>query len=157
MSKQVSDSIQISDSIIEHWRRGVGHFNQGLYWEAHQGWEKDWIRLPFPVKQHVQALIISCGVFCHLKKGRKEPALALCRLAQLRWVEAGPFELWTPGTLPVLTILGLPALIHQIQVGLEERGQQLFTPIVGGLDPWKQSWEAEALHLRAELHVKGSQ
>ncbi len=133
---------------MDHWRRGIACFNQGQYWEAHHGWEKDWNRLPSPAKEEVQALILSCGVFYHLQKEHPAPALALCRLAQERWREgalraANEFEFQ-----PRIDVPGLRGLIDRIRSELAEPEVAWGSVPASG---WVEKWQAQAEALRATL------
>ena len=74
----VDESVE-SDSVSQSWKAGIEEFNQGRYWHAHEGWEKGWTQLPAPFKEHIQALIMACGMFVHLEKSRPGPAYALCK------------------------------------------------------------------------------
>lgn len=67
---------------------GAEHFNQGLFFEAHEDWEKGWNKLPMPDRPQVQAAIMACGFFVLVEKSRFEPALRLAKLAIDRFAEA---------------------------------------------------------------------
>jgi hypothetical protein len=65
------------NSKLENWKAGIDHFNSGRYWEAHEAWERDWLRLPREEKLHIQILIQVAGVFFLLEKGRSRGARSL--------------------------------------------------------------------------------
>jgi hypothetical protein len=69
------------NSKIENWKAGIDHFNSGRYWEAHEAWERDWLRLPVAEKLHIQILIQVAGVFFLLEKGRSRGARSLLATA----------------------------------------------------------------------------
>jgi hypothetical protein len=83
------------NSKLENWKAGIDHFNSGHYWEAHEAWERDWLKLPQAEKLHIQILIQAAGVFFLLEKGRTRGARSLLstaiakmqQLAQLGGVE----------------------------------------------------------------------
>ena len=93
-------------------------------------------------------MILSCGVFYHLQKGRPAPALALCLLAQERWREGALRRASGVGVQPRIDVPGIRALIDRIRSGLaESAGAQ-------GGDPasvWVEKWQSLAEALRATL------
>ena len=73
----VDESVESDSMSQEHWKAGIKDFNQGRFWHAHESWEKGWNRLPPPLKDYIQALIMACGMFVHLEKSKAGPAQAL--------------------------------------------------------------------------------
>jgi hypothetical protein len=72
------------NSKLENWKAGIDHFNSGRYWEAHEAWERDWLRLPREEKLHIQILIQVAGIFFLLEKGRLQGARSLLATAMLK-------------------------------------------------------------------------
>src|SRR4051794_9387996 len=71
-----------STLLLEAWHEGVEHYNAGRFWEAHESWERGWVRLAEPERSWVQAWIQIAGAH-HLRlKGRLTPSLALVRRAR---------------------------------------------------------------------------
>jgi hypothetical protein len=66
------------EDLLSAWRQGIAEFNEGRYWNAHEYWERGWVRLSEPQKTYIQALIQVAAVFYLLEKGRERPARALC-------------------------------------------------------------------------------
>lgn len=58
-------------------KEGACFFNQKKYFEAHESWEKIWRMAEEPEKTYLKALILTCGVFIHLKNEKYNPALRL--------------------------------------------------------------------------------
>ena len=83
----VDEGVESDSMSQEHWKAGIEDFNQGRFWHAHESWEKGWNRLPPPLKDYIQALIMACGMFVHLEKSKAGPARAL-RLRSLELFEA---------------------------------------------------------------------
>jgi hypothetical protein len=70
-----------SDALLDSWKEGIEHFNSRRFWEAHEAWERGWLKLPRVQKLHVQTLIQTAGVFDLVKRGRPQAALRLAKLA----------------------------------------------------------------------------
>ena len=58
-------------------------FNAQLFFEAHEALEVLWLPQRGQIKDHFyKGLIQFAGVFVHVQKGRRDPALALLRLSE---------------------------------------------------------------------------
>lgn len=79
---------RLDEKQIQALRAGSECFNQGLYFQAHEAWERQWRKLPAPDQPQVQAAILTCGFFILIGKQRFEPALRLAQLAMDRFAEA---------------------------------------------------------------------
>jgi hypothetical protein len=49
--------------------RGIGQFNDGYFFEAHETWEELWLPSPWPARQFLQGLIQIAAAFVHLMRG----------------------------------------------------------------------------------------
>lgn len=90
---------------FKHLQSGADLFNRGLFFEAHEDWEKGWRKLPLPDRPQVQAAILFCGVFVLIEKERFEPAARLAKLGIDRFAEAAAATTLY-GSPPVLVIPG---------------------------------------------------
>lgn len=66
---------------MENLRLGIEYFNQGKYWEAHEAWELEWLKLQGSEKIYLQAMIQVAAMGVLLQKGRSEPARRLVQSA----------------------------------------------------------------------------
>src|SRR6185437_14089161 len=66
---------------LQDWQEGIEHFNQRLFWEAHEAWERGWLALPPAEKLHIQSLIQAAGAMHLIGVGRFEPAQKLAASA----------------------------------------------------------------------------
>jgi hypothetical protein len=112
-----------SAELLKSWRLGVEHFNAGRYWDAHEAWERGWVKLPPKEKLHVQSLIQGAAVFHLLEKGRISGAKslttsALAKLQLLR--DRGGVD----AIYPRIEIPGLEAVLKSIGDALS-RGADL--------------------------------
>lgn len=73
---------------LSDWQEGVEHFNAQRFWEAHEAWERGWLKLPPKEKTHIQICIQGAGVFYLIEKGRLRGAhsLALAALGKMAWI-----------------------------------------------------------------------
>jgi|GEM_PF-2230463 len=62
-----------------NWQIGIELFNEGKFWEAHECFEQDWLKLPEPSRTQIQAVIQVAAVFYLFEKGRSRPALSLSK------------------------------------------------------------------------------
>ena len=69
-------------------RKGVEHFNERLFYEAHEFWEEIWHARNGSEKVFFQGLILLAGAGVHYQKQRSEPAKRLLKLAQIRFNES---------------------------------------------------------------------
>jgi predicted metal-dependent hydrolase len=68
---------------------GVGHFNRGEYFEAHEVWEDWWADCPAAERRFAQALIQAAVAVYHYGRGNAAGAARLCRSGR-RYME--PFR-----------------------------------------------------------------
>ena len=118
----------IASDILKAWDEGILHFNNQLYWEAHESWEFKWKSLPQVHQKNLQALIQAAAVLVHLQKGNLDPARRLARSALLKWnealdmglahlqtkVEIPAFELWLQNFLDHPTVNSFSEAKHLI-------------------------------------------
>ena len=54
---------------------GVRLFNEGRYWDAHEAWERIWVRLPKGAaeRRFCQGLILLAAAFLHRERARSAP------------------------------------------------------------------------------------
>lgn len=57
--------------------KGVERFNDGKYWDAHESWERLWLRASPPMKQFLQGLIQLAAAYHHVRRGTLPGALRL--------------------------------------------------------------------------------
>ncbi len=70
---------------------GLECYRRGEFFEAHEHWEGEWLRLEEPEKSFLQALIQTAAAFHHYKSGNPAGAASLLRRA-LRRLEACPAQ-----------------------------------------------------------------
>lgn len=102
---------------LKAWNDGIECFNQGRWWHAHEGWEKDWTRLPSTHKDHLQALIMGCGVLIHLAGDRRDPARRLCLRALELFAASGAHVLRLAP--PYVAVPGFEEFLKDIRAGFE--------------------------------------
>jgi hypothetical protein len=91
---------------LSDWQEGVDHFNSLRFWDAHEAWERGWLKLPPKEKTHIQICIQGAGVFYLIEKGRLRGAhsLAQAALGKMAWIrEQGGID----STFPRVEIPGL--------------------------------------------------
>lgn len=121
-------------------REGAALFNEGRFFEAHEAWEKDWRKIPEPDRQQTQAMILVCGVFVLIEKGRLDPAKRLALLALERFAEASAQS----------KLLGLRTMLEAPEV--EERLTRILAAFgVGESDPGHYSQYIVGLRVRVNL------
>jgi predicted metal-dependent hydrolase len=65
-------------------------FNRGEYFEAHEVLENLWLGLRrSPIGDFYKGLIQLAGAFVHVRKGRREPAISLLKLARRNLAKYG--------------------------------------------------------------------
>jgi len=47
---------------------GIEQYNSGYFFEAHETWEKLWLRSPWPFREFLQGMIQLAAAFVHLKR-----------------------------------------------------------------------------------------
>jgi hypothetical protein len=104
--------------VYEAYEEGAALFNQGLFFEAHEAWEKGWMRLPDPDRAQTQAAILVCGVFVLVNKGRLPPAIRLIRRALERFSEAHA-QSKLLGLQPALEIPGVEDRLLKLLAALQ--------------------------------------
>lgn len=69
-----------------NFHRGVGLFNQGSFWEAHEAWEAVWLRHPEDGRFFIQGLIQLAAAYHQLRRRIHRGFLIHLRRAQERLV-----------------------------------------------------------------------
>lgn len=69
---------------------GLGLYNSGEYFEAHEAWETVWLAATEPQRTFLQALIQITAAFEHLK--RNDNRLGASRLLSAALRRLGPYE-----------------------------------------------------------------
>lgn len=65
------------DSNDVRFRDGIGQFNRGQFFEAHETWEEIWLAAPEPERTFLQGIIQLAAAFHHLQRGNRTGALSL--------------------------------------------------------------------------------
>jgi predicted metal-dependent hydrolase len=60
-----------------HFRAGLGHFNAGEFWDAHESWETIWLEAESEVHIFLQGLIQLAAAYHHVKRGTYPGGLRL--------------------------------------------------------------------------------
>lgn len=100
--------------------RGIEHFNQREFFEAHEVWEALWRATPGPEREVYHGLIQVAVTCLHLTRGNL--AGAKYELAQAR-AHLAPF-------LPQAQGIGLAVLLQQVEVCLAQPSTQTFPTIM---------------------------
>lgn len=69
----------------KYFKDGVTLFNEGKFYESHEEIEVIWLKSEGEEKLFLQALIITAGGFCHIKKSRFYPAYKALSKAILKF------------------------------------------------------------------------
>ena len=94
--------------------KGLGCYERGEFFLAHEDWEAVWLGLRDPEKSFLQAIIQISAALHHLHAGNRIGALSLMRRAKLR-IDAEPTEF---SGLQVETLReDLVACLRQIERG----------------------------------------
>ena len=96
---------------LANWQEGVEQFNARRFWEAHEAWERGWLKLPQKEKTHIQILIQAAGVFYLMEKGRTRGAqsLAQAALGKIQWLrEQGGVD----SSYPRVEVPGVEAVLQ---------------------------------------------
>jgi uncharacterized protein len=69
----------------QQFERGIAHFNEREFFEAHEVWEEIWLRAPVPEKRFLQGLIQVAAALHHSQRGnsRGTKSLLAAGLAKL--------------------------------------------------------------------------
>ncbi len=70
-------------------QEGIGHFNRGEYFEAHESWEEVWLKAPEPEKTFLQGIIQIAAAFHHYNRKNLRGTRSLLR-AGLAKIERFP-------------------------------------------------------------------
>ncbi|HUP44961.1 MAG TPA: DUF309 domain-containing protein [Thermoanaerobaculia bacterium] len=60
-----------------HFLRGIDHFNQLEFWEAHEAWEELWLAASTDIEQYLQGLIQLAAAYHHVRRGTLRGAVRL--------------------------------------------------------------------------------
>lgn len=62
---------------VSHFLRGIEHFNNREFWEAHEEWEEIWLHASSEAHQFLQGLIQVAAAYHHVKRGTLRGAVRL--------------------------------------------------------------------------------
>lgn len=76
-------------------REGIRLFNEGLFWEAHEAWERLWLETALPEKRFIQGLIQIAAAWHHVGRENRVGAARLARrsLSKLESFDPGYWSL----------------------------------------------------------------
>jgi predicted metal-dependent hydrolase len=101
---------------------GVRLFDEGRYWDAHEAWERVWVRLPkgSDERRFYQGLIQLAAALLHRERARRSPYAAA--RAALRCYRSGMQKLE-----------GLPDVYHDVDLAaLRREAAACFEPVEAG-------------------------